>query len=127
MFVSEILPAPFRRGVAAVECETSNLVGYCFLWVIEGDEIHVTNIAVDPAHRQQGIGRMLIQNAIEMGLKGNFPSITLEVRKSNTTARRFYELLGFVQAGHRKNYYENPKDDALILRLDLEKMNPNLS
>ncbi|MDX9752431.1 MAG: ribosomal protein S18-alanine N-acetyltransferase [bacterium] len=119
MFVSEIIPAPYRRGLAAVDGVTGVLVGYCFLWMIEGDEIHVTNIAVDSAIRQQGVGRKLIGYAIALGQEGGYPSITLEVRVSNHTARRFYETLGFIEAGRRKNYYDCPKEDALILRLAL--------
>lgn len=80
------------------------------------DETDMMNIAVHPDHRRQGIAEALIEALIAvLKLKGS-RSLTLEVRVSNENARRLYEKLGFCQAGIRKNYYRNPREDAIILR-----------
>lgn len=74
------------------------------------------NIAVHPDCRKQGIATGLIAGLIgALQLQGSH-SLTLEVRASNIPAILLYEKLGFSQVGLRKNYYRNPKEDALILR-----------
>jgi ribosomal-protein-alanine N-acetyltransferase len=82
-------------------------------------ESDMMNVAVHPDHRRRGIGEMLV-NALSRDLKerGNV-CLTLEVRDSNVPAIALYEKLGFTQVGLRKNYYRNPKEDALILRKSL--------
>lgn len=80
------------------------------------DETDMMNIAVHPDHRRQGIAEALIEALIiALKQKGSY-CLTLEVRISNENARRLYEKLGFCQAGIRKNYYRNPREDAIILR-----------
>ena len=84
------------------------------------DETDVMNIAVHPQWRRRGIGESLINSLIgELKNRGSH-SLTLEVRASNAPAIGLYEKLGFTQVGCRKNYYRNPKEDALILRKEWE-------
>ena len=84
------------------------------------DETDMMNIAIHPDHRRQGIAAALIETLIgELKEKGS-RCLTLEVRASNENARNLYEKLGFQQAGIRKNYYRNPKEDAIILRKEWE-------
>ena len=79
------------------------------------DESDVMNLAVHPDYRRQGIAEKLME-ALEKGLREReSKSLTLEVRASNVSAIALYEKLGFQQVGLRKNYYRNPKEDALIL------------
>ena len=80
------------------------------------DETDMMNIAVHPDHRRQGIAEALIEALIAVLKRKGSRSLTLEVRVSNENARRLYEKLGFCQAGIRKNYYRNPREDAIILR-----------
>lgn len=80
------------------------------------DETDMMNIAVHPDCRRQGIAAALV-NALVASLQDmGSHSLTLEVRASNAPARALYDMLGFQQVGLRRNYYHNPKEDALILR-----------
>lgn len=84
------------------------------------DESDMMNVAVDPAFRRQGIARALIEALISgLALRGS-RCLKLEVRVSNENARALYESMGFQQLGLRKNYYQNPKEDALILGKEWE-------
>ena len=84
------------------------------------DETDVMNVAVHPDFRRRGIAEALI-NALVAELKNRGShALMLEVRSSNAQAITVYEKLGFVQVGCRKNYYRNPKEDALILRKEWE-------
>ncbi len=77
------------------------------------DEADMLNLAVQPDYRRRGIAKRLCR-----ALMGNLNAhcLTLEVRVSNEPAIRLYHSLGFQQVGRRKNYYQKPKEDALILR-----------
>lgn len=94
-------------------------VGYVGLHLVcgEGD---LANLAVLPAHRRKGYGRLLMAAAIETCKTEGAQFLTLEVRKSNAAAQALYQSLGFTKRGVRKNYYTNPAEDAWILTLDFE-------
>ena len=80
------------------------------------DETDIMNVAVHPDWRRRGIAEKLIDALIEELKKRGSHALLLEVRASNAPAIALYEKLGFQQVGRRKNYYRNPKEDALILR-----------
>ena len=84
------------------------------------DEADVMNVAVQPVFRRQGIAEKLISTLVEELKKRGIHALMLEVRASNAPAIALYEKLGFQQVGLRKNYYRNPKEDALILRKEWE-------
>lgn len=109
---------PLALWLVALEGET--VVGYIGSQTVCG-ETDMMNVAVHPDHRRRGIARILIEYLIK-DLKNYRGSrcLTLEVRASNEPAKALYEMLGFRQAGLRKNYYRNPKEDALILRKEWE-------
>ena len=84
------------------------------------DESDVMNVAVHPDFRRRGIGEALV-NALVAELKAmGSHCLTLEVRASNAPAIALYEKMGFHEIGRRKNYYRNPREDALILRKEWE-------
>ena len=84
------------------------------------DETDVMNVAIHPDCRRRGIAETLIVNLVEELKKKGSHALMLEVRASNAPAIALYEKLGFLQVGCRKNYYRNPKEDALILRKEWE-------
>ena len=94
--------------------ESGNLVGYAGCWQIL-EEVHITNIAVSPDFRRQGIGEKLLRRIIDDCYKNMVKYITLEVRVSNIPAISLYEKYGFKSFGVRKGYYQNNNEDALIM------------
>ena len=84
------------------------------------EETDMMNVAVHPDFRRQGIAEALVNGLVEH-LKGmGSHCLTLEVRASNAPAIALYEKLGFSEIGRRRNYYRNPREDALILRKEWE-------
>lgn len=84
------------------------------------DETDMMNVAVHPDFRRRGIAEVLVNGLVDtLKTKGSH-CLTLEVRASNAPAIALYEKLGFSEIGRRKNYYRNPREDALILRKELE-------
>ena len=98
-----------------VAVEDDNVVGYVGSQTVLG-ETDMMNIATHPDYRKQGIATRLILGLVDALEKRGSHSLMLEVRASNETAISIYRKLGFSEVGRRKNYYRNPKEDALILR-----------
>jgi ribosomal-protein-alanine N-acetyltransferase len=110
-FLNEILKSYAFNRVAVRE---NRVVGYiCVNYIL--DEGHIMNLAVHPDFRRQGAATVLMSEAIhELGQKG-CDYLYLEVRASNSAAKKFYERFGFGVIGIRKAYYTSPKEDALIM------------
>lgn len=98
-----------------VAVENGDVLGYVGSQTVLG-ETDMMNVAVHPEARRQGIAEKLILELVEKLKAKDSHCLILEVRASNSPAISLYEKLGFVQIGRRKNYYHNPKEDALILR-----------
>lgn len=111
--VASELENPLSRWLVAVEGE--QVLGYVGSQTVL-DESDMMNLAVDPAFRRRGIARALVLALIEQLRKMGSRQLTLEVRASNESAQALYAQLGFESVGRRKNYYFNPREDALILR-----------
>ena len=83
------------------------------------NEGEILNIAVRRQFQKRGIGTILLKEIIDFFKSGAIKSVWLEVRKSNFTAQRFYQRNGFIFCGERKNFYTNPLEDALVMKLNL--------
>ena len=106
--------------LVAQDSITQQVMGYAGLLVM-ADEGYITNVAVFPEFRRQGVAAKLIA-VFENFARGNkLAFLTLEVRPSNTAAIALYTGFGFEQVGRRKNYYDLPKEDALILTKTYEE------
>ena len=94
--------------------DSGKVLGYAGVLVM-ADEGYITNVAVFPEYRRHGIGAAIIEVFMNFARGNDLAFLTLEVRPSNTAAIALYEGFGFEEVGRRKNYYDLPKEDALIL------------
>ena len=93
---------------------TKEVVGYAGLLVM-ADEGYITNVAVFPEYRRRGVAGQIIQVFDNFARGNRLAFLTLEVRPSNAAAIALYKGFGFEEVGRRRNYYDLPKEDALIL------------
>ncbi len=110
-YLAELENEAARYRVVRLE---GKLVGYGGMWLIV-DEAHITNVAIHPDFRQQGIGERLMTELIGLANQHKAIGITLEVRPSNQGALRLYNKLGFLPTAIRKGYYSDTGEDALIM------------
>ena len=94
--------------------EENEVIGYIGMSIVI-DEGYIFNVAVRESYRNKGVATALINELITYGKKNNFSFITLEVRESNLPAISLYSKFGFIKAGERKDYYANPKENAILL------------
>ena len=102
-----------------VATEEDRVAGYIGSQTVM-DETDMMNVAVHPDYRRKGIAEALVNGLVEELKRKESRCLTLEVRASNVPAIALYEKLGFSEIGRRKNYYRNPREDALILRKEWE-------
>ena len=116
------LKLPFSRILAARNngAEGPPLLGYTVLWVIR-DEAHILNLAVHPDARRQGVASSMLRASIESATNQGARILYLEVRRSNTAAQKLYEGFGFRQVGVRPKYYEDNREDALVMLLEVAR------
>lgn len=115
LFVSELsLRSTRAYTVARVE---GIVTGYCGL-MLQGEDAHITTIAVDPAYQRRGIATRLMLHMVRQALQRGARHLTLEVRMSNQPAQDLYRRFGFHAAGVRKNYYAETNEDALVMWAD---------
>ena len=106
-------------ALLAAEKEDGGVLGYAVLSAVL-DEGSLDNIAVAPYCRRQGVADALLSALTDFG-RGRLSVLFLEVRSSNLPAITLYQKHGFVPVGRRKNYYETPREDALLMTLDFTK------
>lgn len=112
-FIYELLEN--ERAVYLVAKDVmERVLGYVGLWVVF-EEGHITNLAVHPLYRRQGVARALLEGLIEAVRPLGVQHLTLEVRASNRPAQQLYEKMGFVQVGIRRKYYLDNNEDAFIM------------
>ncbi|MDR1397123.1 MAG: ribosomal protein S18-alanine N-acetyltransferase [Desulfarculales bacterium] len=97
------------------------LAAYIFLWLI-ADEAQIHTVAVHPALRGKGVASYLLKFSLRCARFRGARWASLEVRGSNSAARRLYEKLGFKLVGRRPAYYRDPSEDALLMNGCLGKM-----
>jgi ribosomal-protein-alanine N-acetyltransferase len=90
------------------------LVAYCACWMVF-DELHINSLAVEFAWRRRGLARQLLVDVFREAVRDGARSATLEVRRSNDAAIALYDRLGFRVEGVRRDYYQEPREDALVL------------
>ena len=111
-FTGELSDNHFARYLVMVLDD--EIIGYGGMWIII-DEAHVTNIAVYPPYRGKKLGERLLRCMMAVAYTEGARRMTLEVRVSNFQAKNLYHKLNFVEAGIRKGYYTDNKEDAQIM------------
>ncbi len=108
-------PTPWLgRWLNRVRIDRPPIVGYGGFWVLD-DEAHISTIAVRPDLRGRGIGELLLVAMIDQALSLQTQIVTLEVRVSNLVAQNLYRKYLFKEIGHRRRYYRDNDEDALIM------------
>ena len=90
------------------------MIGYIGMWTVL-DEGEITQVSVKKDFQGRHIGRRLLETLEEEGKKEGVVSFFLEVRQSNAPAIHLYQNCGFSVQGIRKNFYENPREDAILM------------
>ena len=112
-YIQELTNPVAKYLVAKID---NKVVGFLGTWIVL-DESHITNIAIHPNYRNQGIASKLLEELLNYCKNQGCIAYTLEVRSSNKAAKALYEKYNFKQDGVRKGYYENNKEDAVIMWL----------
>ena len=122
-FVQEMTANAVARYLVAEA--GGEVIGYAGAWLIL-DESHITNVAIREDMRGLGLGRKLMQELLQYLSNLGAAYATLEVRVSNERAQRLYQSLGFIPVGRRKQYYDDTREDALLMVCDhLPSANPD--
>ena len=103
-----------RHVFLAAVAENGAVLGYVGMMFVL-DEGYISNVAVAPAFRRQGVADALISALMMRAEELGLAFVTLEVRAGNEPAKALYAIHGFVPVGRRKNYYDLPKEDAILM------------
>ena len=116
--LEEELYNPQASFIVAEDGE-GGVLGYAGLHVVL-DEGYIANVAVEEAARRHGVGSALMDVYCRFG-QAHLSFLTLEVRASNTSAIQLYLKHEFEEVGRRKNFYSNPKEDAIIMTREFKR------
>lgn len=117
---TDMLREELGKGIFLVAEQDGAAVGYVGCQTVL-DEGYITNVAVSPACRRQGIGRALVRALVSHARSQGLTFVTLEARASNAPAIALYEGAGFRRVGVRRNFYTAPTEDAVLMTLYLKE------
>ena len=117
---ADMLREELGKGIFLVAEQVGAAVGYVGCQTVL-DEGYITNVAVSPACRRQGIGRALVRALVSHARSQGLTFVTLEARASNAPAIALYEGAGFRRVGVRRNFYTAPTEDAVLMTLYLKE------
>lgn len=107
-----------KQTILLTAFEDKKLIGYVILYYVL-EEGEIARIAVSPEHRRQGVGARLLLELESLCMDNGISKLLLDVRESNTSAYAFYEDHGFVKDGIRKNFYTEPKENAILMSCEI--------
>ena len=110
----DTLNSPYVISLVAIDEAEDTILGYIIMYV-SFEEGEISNVAVAKSAQNRGIGSALMQAILEKGLEESVTRFILEVRVSNTPAIALYKKFGFTEIGIRRDFYEKPREDALIM------------
>ena len=106
-------PAEYLAYSIRIAVESGRAVGFVVTRDLAAGESEILNLAVRQDCRRSGVGAALVREALSAS-----PGVYyLEVRESNTVARNFYKSMGFGETGRRRKYYNDPDEDAIVMRI----------
>jgi len=125
----EVFSDPWSRNAFKTDLENKlawpivaefekKVVGYSNIYIVAG-EVQIGNFAVAPGFRGRGVAKKMMTEIFEKAAESDCRNIFLEVRESNTPAMELYKSYGFVSSGKRKDYYTNPRENAIIMVKEL--------
>jgi [ribosomal protein S18]-alanine N-acetyltransferase len=119
LFLSEFRSRGVSTLLVSLESEAGTRVvsGYIVFWLV-AEEMHILNLAVAPAFRRRGIARSLVLDALGRAREKGARRAFLEVRISNAAAQKLYSSIGFTGVSLRREYYDFPVEDALLMTLE---------
>lgn len=94
--------------------ENNNVAGYAGMY-LSFEEGNITNVAVNPLSSRKGIGEKIVRDILNRAYEKGVRDVFLEVRETNSVAIALYEKIGFKEEGIRKNFYDKPRENALIM------------
>lgn len=112
--INNELNNPLAKYIIAQDLSTEEVIGFVGVWIVAG-EGDITNIAVSPKYRNNGIATELLTNLFKLCKTFDCENITLEVRASNIAAQNLYKKFNFKEEGIRKGYYSDNNEDAIIM------------
>ena len=113
-----------NMAIYFVSVDNDKAIGYAGMWHVV-NEGHITNVAVLPEYRRQGIGDMLMEAVDKKADELEIEGVTLEVRISNYGAQKLYTKHGYKPEGFRKKYYTDTNEDAVIMWKYYDRNNDN--
>jgi ribosomal-protein-alanine N-acetyltransferase len=118
LFLSEFRsPGISTLMVALADGPERSVIGYLVFWLVE-DEMHILNLAIAPTFRRERVARKLVLDALKRASLKGAKRAFLEVRVSNSAAQKLYSNLGFVVTSVRREYYDKPVEDAVVMTLE---------
>jgi ribosomal-protein-alanine N-acetyltransferase len=119
LFLSEFRSPSVSRLLVALapDAPERTITGYLVFWLVAG-EMHILNLATAPGSRRQGIARRLVLAGLRHGYSKDARRAFLEVRVSNHSAHKLYSSLGFTGTFVRRDYYDDPIEDAVVMTLE---------
>ena len=115
-FTSEGIAEPLVARVD--EGSGERIVGFLCAWIVSG-ELHINNIGVHPSYRRRGVAAQLLEGMLGRAYAKGVTVSYLEVRESNVAATALYTCYGYQPIGRRRNYYDHPQEDAIMMRKTL--------
>jgi ribosomal-protein-alanine N-acetyltransferase len=117
MFLYELTSEGIAESLVARvdEGPGERIVGFLCAWVV-GGELHINNIGVHPSYRRRAIASQLLEEVLRRARAKEATAGYLEVRASNEAAAGLYKYYGFQPIGRRRNYYDHPQEDAIVMR-----------
>ena len=116
MFLHELSSTRISHVLVARADEGSGprVVGFLCAWIV-GKELQINNVAVHPGYRRRGVASQLLEEMLRRASVKGANAGYLEVRASNEAAKALYQRYGFRQIGRRRNYYDHPREDAILM------------